>query len=276
MNSESLVPRISVVVPSFNQARYLEQTILSVLNQDYPDVELIVLDGGSTDDSVDIIRRYAASIAFWRSHADRGQAAAIAEGLARSTGDVMCYLNSDDILLPGVLVQVATAMQRVGDRPSWLIGGHVRIDSNGTVWRRDLPMSVSQLSMLLWGSGFAQSSAFWNRRMLDCVGEIDPRLQFCFDYELFLRFAGVCAPLRLDAYLSAFREHSESKSATLGDVHHRELEEVRARYGSVLPKKHAACSGLHWIGYWFQWKALRLRTLFSPAPAVPEGWLRGR
>src|SRR6266699_3928213 len=99
--------KISVVTPSFNQAIYLESTLRSVLEQDYPHVEHIVIDGGSTDGSVDILQRYASRLAFWRSEKDGGQAEAIAKGFQRATGDILCWLNSDDLFLPGALRAVA-------------------------------------------------------------------------------------------------------------------------------------------------------------------------
>src|SRR4051812_44065291 len=100
------LPRVTVVTPSFNQGRFLEATLRSVLNQQYPDLEYIVLDGGSTDGSVDILRRYAAQLAYWHTRKDAGQADAIATGFEMATGEVLCWVNSDDILLPGALHRV--------------------------------------------------------------------------------------------------------------------------------------------------------------------------
>src|SRR4051794_29425295 len=100
-------PKISVITPSFNQAPFLEETILSIINQDYPNLEYIVIDGGSTDKSVDIIRKYEEKITFWVSEKDNGQSEAINKGFEKATGDIVCWINSDDILLPHALIKVA-------------------------------------------------------------------------------------------------------------------------------------------------------------------------
>jgi glycosyltransferase involved in cell wall biosynthesis len=104
-------PKITVVTPSFNQAAYLQETIESVLNQDYPNLEYIVLDGGSTDGSIDILKKYEKYFAYWRTHPDDGQSAAIIEGFQKSTGDILCWLNSDDFLAPGALALVGEYFQ---------------------------------------------------------------------------------------------------------------------------------------------------------------------
>ena len=141
-------PRITVITPSYNQGQFLERTICSVLDQDYPNLEYFVIDGGSSDESVDIIRLYEKHLAGWVSEPDKGQTDAINKGLARATGDVIAYLNSDDIYLPHALHTVAQHM----DSPSgvrWLIGGCGRIDTDDNdldPFQHSMPESLAQYS----------------------------------------------------------------------------------------------------------------------------------
>ena len=129
MEDRNHLPRISIVTPSYNQDDFLEATILSVLEQDYPNVEYLVLDGGSTDTSVDIIKKYSDRIHFWSSEKDEGQSDAITSGLKRSTGNILCWVNSDDILCQGTLSAVADALPL--DKPAWLVGHSRQINSSG-------------------------------------------------------------------------------------------------------------------------------------------------
>ena len=119
-------PRISVVTPSFNQGRFLEQCITSVLNQDYPDLEYIVIDGGSSDESVDVLRRYEKHFAFWVSEPDKGQSDALNKGFRRATGDLAVWLNADDFFLPGAFAAVAAAYQQNPDASFYFGDGCAR------------------------------------------------------------------------------------------------------------------------------------------------------
>ncbi len=127
--------KISVVTPSYNQGKYLEATVLSVLRQDYPNIEYRVLDGGSTDGSVDILKKYGSRLAYWCSQKDGGQAQAIANGFAQSTGDILCWLNSDDLFLPGALSAVAECFSAHPEIET-VSGGAYVIDSQGRPIRR--------------------------------------------------------------------------------------------------------------------------------------------
>lgn len=211
-------PRVTVVTPSFNQAQYLEATIRSVLEQDYPNLEYIVVDGGSTDGSVEIIKKYAHRLAWWVSEPDRGQSHAINKGLSRATGDVIAYLNSDDYYLPGTLravVEYATANPGVD-----LIHGTCRyVDVAGhAIGRQTARISRYDEAIDLWDVWWnrrqlVQPEVFWTRRIAERVGLLREDLHYVMDYEYWLRILRAGARVeRVDRELTCFRFTPEQKS----------------------------------------------------------------
>jgi glycosyltransferase involved in cell wall biosynthesis len=214
----SLRPRITVVTPAFNQASYLEQTISSVLNQNYPDVEYIVIDGGSVDGSVEIIKKFQDGIAYWVSEKDRGQAHAINKGLERATGDIIAYLNSDDYYLEGTLERVA---EHFASHPEVdLIHGRCRIvDEHGAkVGERTGSITHYEEIIDPWDvwwkeRNFVQPEVFWTRRIMDRVGLMREDLFWVLDYDYWVRIlrAGGAVGF-VDCELAAFRLHENQKS----------------------------------------------------------------
>jgi glycosyltransferase involved in cell wall biosynthesis len=208
---------ISVVTPSFNQARFLERAVQSVVTQqgDF-DLQYLVMDGGSADGSVDLLRRYDARLS-WVSEPDGGQSAAINKGLRRATGDVVGWLNSDDVLLPGALARVAAAFRERPDA-EWLHGRCDIIDSEGRVIRQWVSAYKHwccrrySYSRLLGENFISQMTVFWRRSLLDAVGYLDPGLHLAMDYDLWLRFARRGAPLYVPERLACFRWYASSKS----------------------------------------------------------------
>lgn len=212
MNGSRHLPKISVITPSYNQGRFLEATILSVLGQNYPNLEYLVLDGGSTDNSVDIINKYADRIHYWNSEKDDGQSDAITRGLKRSTGDILCWVNSDDILSEDALSAVADSLPL--NAPAWLAGHSRQINSRGdksskTRYVRHIERSTFFQYKYRW---FSQPSVFWNRKMMDAAGFPDPQYHYIMDLDLFYRMYCVAPPVMADQVLSEYRIHAEAKT----------------------------------------------------------------
>jgi glycosyltransferase involved in cell wall biosynthesis len=224
-----MFPRITVVTPSYNQAQFLEATIRSVVEQDYPNLEFIVIDGGSTDNSVEIIRKYEKHLAYWVSEKDNGASDAIAKGFARSTGEIMAYLNSDDIYLPGTLHAVAEAFK--DDRADVVYGNCYWLDAPGhTIGeRRQTPFVAS--GYLYGACDLQQPATFWKRAMFDKAGGMDPSFHFTFDTDLFFRFVSLGARFKhVHRVFAGFRIHAESKSSTLRTRCEAELAILRKRH----------------------------------------------
>jgi glycosyltransferase involved in cell wall biosynthesis len=209
---------ISVIVPSLNQGTYIGETLDSIIDQDRPDVEVIVVDGGSTDSTLEVLRSYGDRIA-WTSEPDRGQSDAINKGLQRARGDILCYLNSDDVLEPGSLSLVTRYFVDHPDS-AWLFGRCRIIDASGrptralvekykAAWGRYARSRLS-LSVLNY---IPQPATFWRASAMQVVGPIDESLYYAMDYDLWLRLSHVSVPGFIDAYLASFRLHEASKTS---------------------------------------------------------------
>lgn len=222
------LPLVSVITPSYNQGRYLEATICSVLEQDYPQVEYILMDGGSTDESVSIIQRYADRLAYWESQPDRGQAHAINKGLQRAQGEILGWLNSDDLLAAGALRRVVQVFQSQPEIDV-VYGRLRRIDDAG----RLVPTPVLPKDRLEFGPQHVvgecivnQPGAFWRRRIMERVGLLDERLVYSLDYEYWIRMALAGARFRrLDEVAAYFRLSPGSK--TVGQTAAQAVEQLR-------------------------------------------------
>jgi len=205
-------PAISVVTPAFRHVEFLERTMLSVLGQDYPRLEYFVMDGGSTDGSVEIIKKHASKLSGWVSEPDSGPADAINKGLARSTGGIMTWLNSDDLWMPGMLSYVA-AWFAAHPEVDVVYGHRIVVDEkDNQVGHWTLPRHDGE--MLLWADYVPQETMFWRRRIWEKVGgHLDESFQFAFDWELLLRFQRAGARIvRLPYYMGCFRTHPSQKS----------------------------------------------------------------
>ncbi len=205
--------KISVVTPSYNQARFLERTIRSVLEQGYPNLEYLVIDGGSTDGSVEIIRRYEDRLAYWVSERDAGQSAAINRGLRRARGDVLCWLNSDDFFAPGTLGIVGRALRPGGDADV-LVGDMAFVSETGEELLT-LPGRFDGLKALAcyWhGYHLHQPSIFWRREVTQSVGYLDEGLHLTMDYDYWLRMARGFRFVNAGRVLSFATRHGAAKT----------------------------------------------------------------
>jgi glycosyltransferase involved in cell wall biosynthesis len=205
------LPLISIVTPSYNQAQFLEETLRSVAAQDYPRKEHIVIDGGSTDSSVDIIRRYEPHLRYWVSEPDRGQSHAINKGLRVATGDVLAWLNSDDTYMPGALSRVG-ALFAAHPGVDLAYGDFLYTDMAGRAMRRRRVFSSMSYESLLYHDYLGQPAVFFRRSLLEQVGLLDEALHYCMDWDLFLRMWRVCRPQHVPQVLATYRLDRQAKS----------------------------------------------------------------
>lgn len=235
---DAQLPAIVIVTPSYNQDKFLESTMLSVLNQNYPKLRYHVQDGGSKDGSVAIIQRYADRLAGWQSVRDRGQGDAIRQGFAQLPGDgndLMAWLNSDDLLAPRTLRFVAEYFARHPEVDA-VYGHRIIIDGHdGEIGRWIMP--PHDPATLQWIDYVPQETLFYRRRLWDAVGGLDPSFQFALDWDLLARFQEAGARIvRLPYFLGCFRLHSEQKtSAQIHTLGHEEMTRIRTRIHGPRP-----------------------------------------
>lgn len=207
-------PPISVVTPSYNQALFLEKTIRSVLLQGYPNLEYIVVDGGSTDGSVDLIEKYDAWIDAWVSESDRGQAHAINKGFERTTGEILAWINSDDYYTPNAFRHVAQRFHELDESVGALVGHGEKVDEAGNTVYRPPAVELTFDSILDWfNSNFMQPSCFFRSRAWESCGPLREDLRYCMDVDLWLRIARQFQFVRTDELLSQAVKHEHAKTA---------------------------------------------------------------
>lgn len=225
-------PKISVITPAYNQGMFIERTIRSVLDQHYPNLEYIVMDGGSTDETVKILKKYAKQLT-WVSEHDEGQADAINKGLRRSTGSILAYLNSDDTYEPGALKTVAGYFMK-HPKAQFVYGRGKLIDleDNDIGMYNDSQMDHEKLSM---ACGISQPTAFWTRNVYETIGEFDATYQFTMDYDYWIRISEKY-PLHFlpKKVLANTRIHADAKTSR--QTHRLHMEALRTlfnHYGKV-------------------------------------------
>lgn len=222
-------PSISIVTPSYNQAEFLERTILSVLCQNYRNLEYIIIDGGSTDASVEIIKKYEKYLAYWVSESDQGQAEALNKGFLKSTGEILGWINSDDMYLPGAFWKTAEAFKK-NEEAAIIYGDYIKVDDNDRCIALRRQPSFDYRICLYAYLTVMQPASFFQRKAFFDVGELDSSFNYALDYDLILRLARRGKVIHIKEYLAAFRLHSSSKSVTNKLRFYEEDRKVRLKH----------------------------------------------
>ncbi|MGR9107477.1 MAG: glycosyltransferase family 2 protein [Gammaproteobacteria bacterium] len=224
------LPKVSIITPSYNQVRFLEQTILSVLHQNYPNIEYIVIDGGSTDGSVEIIKKYENHIDYWISEPDGGQSQAINKGMLQATGDIVAWLNSDDLYFPNAVSQAVEEFRRKPDL-ALFYGNCVFIDEHGKFiryftevecWNEDRLRNYTDFIM--------QPTTFFSRAKLNLAGFLDETLHFGMDWDLWCRLASTGEVCYKNVIIAANRDYKETKTNSGSWARLRELLTINIRH----------------------------------------------
>ncbi len=261
-------PKLTVVTPSFNQVEYLERTILSVLNQHYPNLEYFIIDGGSTDGSVELIKQYEPYLAGWVSEKDQGQTDAINKGFQRATGDYVAFQNSDDVFAPDAFTSMAAAWSRHPDTDVFF-GDMYIIDEQDVILEelRTLPFCAE--CQIYEGMQVFNQSLFIRRSLLQETGLLDESLRFVIDYEIIARL-GVQAGVtfrRVDNFWGGFRLQPAAKSSTIQNVGVLEHKQIMDKYSPMLTSQWGERS----------WKTYcRVRKLVAFAFMGEWGYIRHR
>jgi glycosyltransferase involved in cell wall biosynthesis len=224
-----MLPKISIVTPSYNQGDFLEETINSVLSQGYPNLEYIIIDGGSKDNSINIIKKYEKYLTYWVSEKDNGQADAIRKGFNKSSGEILAWLNSDDLYTENTL-NIIGEYYRDNPQVKLLYGDYFVMDFNGSL-RLKKKIKFDYLMCLYAYLMIPQPSSFFTRDLYYNVGELDVNLDYCMDYDLFLKMGKISEKniMHIPTPFSIFRLHNDSKSVASQENFTKEIRNVRER-----------------------------------------------
>lgn len=256
------MPIVSIVTPSYNQGIFLEATIESVLGQGYPNIEYIIVDGGSTDESIEIIKKYEKYLTWWCSEKDKGQSDAINKGWCRARGEIISYLNSDDMLVPDAINLVIDAY-RSDNLGGIYYGDWVYINKEGVEVGRKKSSRCNFRELLIYGQGkfVAQAASFYRSDLVHQIGLLDETLHFSMDYDLLLRLSSLAKMIYIPQPLALIRLHNLSKSSMFIKKHYQESIMLQAKYGAGL---FTIRTKLKYYRY----------TLFSMMPNTAQKWIK--
>lgn len=230
LHKDPKYPKISIVTPSYNQAQFLERTILSVLNQNYPNLEYIIIDGGSTDGSVEIIKKYENYLAYWICEKDKGQADAINKGFKKSTGEILAWLNSDDTYLPDALQSVADFFKQ-HPNTDMLYGRCYMMDQDDEIFQEAKAMPFNLLDYIYGLFTIPQQTTFWRKDIFFKAGMLNTENHTCMDGELWINFAKNKANITfVNRFLANFRLHYESISGSGRYNNQYQQDKMRIQY----------------------------------------------
>jgi glycosyltransferase involved in cell wall biosynthesis len=251
-NPSTSLPKVSIVTPSYNQGRFLEASILSVLGQDYPNIEYIIVDGGSKDESVDVIRKYENRLAWWVSEKDRGHADALNKGFSHASGEILAWLNSDDIYYPSA---VSEAVAFLYDHPEtgMVYGDALLIDDTGKPIGKFASKQTSYRGMLRGSVHIPQATTFYRANLWKQVGPLDLSLFYAFDYDFWVKLAKVSDVRYLPRLWAQFRIHDQGKSVVNDDRCYPDMLRVHQREGGG------------WLS-WLRLRAITRRLLYAWLP----------
>jgi glycosyltransferase involved in cell wall biosynthesis len=224
-------PRVSIVTPSYNQAEFLENTIASVLEQDYPDLEYIVIDGGSKDGSLEIIQKYAKYLTYWRSRPDGGQVHAINTGLRKATGQVLAFLNSDDFFLLGAVEHMVDLYHQHPQAAGWAGGGY-SIAQDGYILQERIPRRLEREDLANWAENWIyQPGCFFSADIARAVGYMNPAYENAFDYDFWMRISDLGRLVASPRIIAAATIHPNAKTQKFMSRMFKEMQAIQRAHG---------------------------------------------
>jgi len=262
------LPKLSIITPCLNHVRFLDETMRSIHSQGYPGLEHIVVDGGSTDGSVDLIRRYADRLAWWCSEKDSGHGEALAKGAERATGEIVTWICSDDLLLPGALFAVARYFEQ-HPGAEWVVGDGLKIDGDSRIFRLIYGMPLTYAGLMYWRfAGTVQPSMFVRTEAFHKAGGLGEALDLAPDFDLALRLARRRPSGYLRVFLGALRIHSATQTIRKNDQLQKTVAQLRRReWESAGSSARGRIGGWRALGRYATTRAWRLGAeLVSPSP----------